>query len=151
MSCISGSYNPAVGPLLQVIILSQDQSGAGEGAQIISGANLPLFLALADTGASSTCVSSKVVESCGLQPSGKTTLSGATGQSVVNQFTFIVGFVFNPIQDPSGRFSGTINQHLVQGCQFTDHGMSFDVLLGRDILCKGSFSLSFDGHFIFSL
>jgi hypothetical protein len=30
-------------------------------------------------------------------------------------------------------------------------GSGFDMLLGRDILCRGVFSMSFDGHAIFSI
>jgi Aspartyl protease len=153
MPCISGSYNPAVGPLLQVVVLpqSQIQSGQGSKASVISGANLPVFMALADTGASATCISSHVAQTVGLQPSGKTTMSGSTGQNTVDQYTFLLGFMLGATQDPSGHISGSLHTSLVQGCEFTNHGFGFDVLLGRDVLCKGSFSLSFDGHFILSL
>jgi hypothetical protein len=44
---------------------------------------------------------------------------------------------------------------LVQGTQVMEFappgGSPFQILLGRDILCKGTFTLSFDGHFTFSL
>jgi hypothetical protein len=32
-----------------------------------------------------------------------------------------------------------------------DPSRSFQMLLGRDILCRGTFTMSFDGHFTFSL
>jgi Aspartyl protease len=153
MPSISGNYNPAVGVIIQVAIVDAAQAAAlGAGQQ--SGQNpskLTLFAALLDTGASVTCISSNVVQSLGLQPSGKTTMSGSTGASTVDQYTFGVVLVFGAQQTPSGAFSGQLNLHLVQGCEFTHHGFGFDVLIGRDILCKGSFSMSFDGHFILSL
>lgn len=39
----------------------------------------------------------------------------------------------------------------VQGLEFNKGVTSFDVLLGRDIICSGALSLSFDGHFLLSL
>jgi hypothetical protein len=109
-----------------------------------------MFAALLDTGASVTCISRNVVQNIGLLPSGKTSMSGSTGQSTVDQFSFLVGFVFAATQNPTGTFSGQLNLHLVQGCEFMSHGFGFDVLIGRDILCKGTLTLSFDGHYTLS-
>jgi hypothetical protein len=112
--------------------------------------NLIMFAGLVDTGASVTCISKNVVQTVGLQPSGKTSMSGSTGASVVDQYSFVVGFLFGQQQTPSGAISGQLHGHLVQGCEFTSHGFGFDVLIGRDILCKGTLSLSFDGHYVLS-
>lgn len=150
MPCLSGNYNPAVGVILQVAILPQShlallQNSAGGPAPQIP--NLTMFAALLDTGASVTCISKSAVQQVGLLPSGKTIMSGSTGASAVDQYTFLVGFLFNAQQAPSGAFSGQLNANLVQGCEFTNHGFGFDVLIGRDILCKGILTLSFDGHY----
>ena len=75
-------------------------------------------------------------------------MSGSTGQSTVEQYTFLVGFVFGTQQTPTRAVSGQLNLHLVQGCEFVSHGFGFDVLIGRDILCKGRLSISFDGHYV---
>jgi hypothetical protein len=107
-----------------------------------------MFAALLDTGASVTCISKNVVQTVGLHPSGKTSMSGSTGQDTVDQYTFVVGFIFGARQTPAGLVSGQLNAHLVQGCEFQSHGFGFDILIGRDILCKGSLSLSFDGHYL---
>ncbi len=48
--------------------------------------------------------------------------------------------------DLGGTVSGNLNMRLVQGSEFTNHGFGFDVLLGRDVICKGGPSLTFDGH-----
>ena len=76
-----------------------------------------------------------------------TNMAGSTGQDIVDQYTFLVGFVFAAQQNPGGSISGQLSLQLVQGCEFVNHGFGFDVLIGRDILCKGAFSLSFDGHY----
>jgi hypothetical protein len=151
MPSLAGNYNPAVGVILQVAIFDPAQVAAIGTQQAAQNANLTLFAALLDTGASVTCISNNVVQKLGLQPSGKTRMSGSTGTSTVDQFTFGVGFVFGAQQSPTGAFSGHLHLHMVQGCEFTHHGFGFDVLVGRDILCKGVFSMSFDGHFILSL
>jgi Aspartyl protease len=153
MPCIAGNYNPAVGVILQVAILPQAQLAVLQVSQQQAAKPLPnltMFAALLDTGASVTCISSNVVQTIGLQPSGKTSMTGSTGQSVVDQYTFLVGFMFGAQQSPSGAISGQLNAHLVQGCEFVSHGFGFDVLIGRDILCKGTLSLSFDGHYVLS-
>jgi len=107
-----------------------------------------MFAALLDTGASATCISKNAIQTVGLQPSGKTNMSGSTGQTLVDQYTFLVGLMFGAQQSATGAISGQLHTHLGQGCVFTSHGFGFDVLIGRDILCKGALSLSFDGHYV---
>jgi hypothetical protein len=153
MPCVAGNYNPTVGIILQVAILQQNQLAALRSPPALQSTlpNLTMFAALLDTGASVSCISKNVVHAVGLLPSGRTSMSGSTGQNVVDQYTFVVGFIFGAQQAPSGAVSGQLNAHLVQGCEFTSHGFGFDVLIGRDILCKGALSLSFDGHYVLSL
>ncbi len=76
---------------------------------------------------------------------------GATGESPVDQFTFGVGFILSPMQQPTGETRMDLAVRSVQGCLFHNSSLAFDVLLGRDIICEGSFTLSFDGHFILSI
>lgn len=150
MPCISGSYNPAVGPLIQVAILDA-ATAMNPGADGDKNPKLDIFKALIDTGATSTCISGRVVSATGLAPSGKTLMTGATGVSYVDQFTFGVGFLLSPEQQPTGETMADVAIRRVQGCLFHNGGFAFDVLLGRDIICGGSFTLSFDGHFILSI
>jgi hypothetical protein len=149
MPLVTGNYNPAAGVLLQVGILPQSQLSMIQTA-VPAGSNptnITMFSALLDTGASVTCISKNVVQKLGLQPSGKTQMSGSTGANTVDQYAFVVGFMFGIQQTATGAYSGQLNAHLVQGCEFVHHGFGFDVLIGRDILCKGSFTLTFDGHY----
>lgn len=146
MPLISGSYNPAVGIIINVAVMDSATMTALQ-SQPSNAPNLTQFSALVDTGASITCISSNAAQTLQLQPSGKTQMSGSTGQGPVNQYTFGVGFLFGAQQNPTGTFSGHLGLHLVQGCEFTNHGFGFDVLLGRDIICKGSLHLSFNGQF----
>jgi hypothetical protein len=110
-----------------------------------------LYMALADTGASCTCLTSKVIQDLGLAPIGRQQVGGVHGSGSTNAYQFQVGFLFPQGQaQPTGLVSTNIMIFQVNGVEFTSPG-SFDVLLGRDILCTGSFSMSFDGHAILSL
>ena len=75
---------------------------------------------------------------------------GTTGTAEVDQFTFGVGFLVPPTQIAPDQSQGTLQIVTVQGLQFAGSA-GLDVLIGRDIICIGAFSLSFDGHFILSL
>lgn len=126
MPCLSGNYDPAVGILVQVGIVPQAQLAAIQAGRITPQnplQQMAFFMGLLDTGASVTCISSNVVNALKLQPSGKTTMTGSTGQTQVDQYTFLVVFMLNPQQLPTGQVTGQANVNLVQGCEFTNHGL----------------------------
>lgn len=148
MPSISGNFNPHLGVLTNVfvarIIKKDPRSEAAEVIQMES------FLALLDTGATKTCISELVSEKLNLLPIGKTQMIGATGEQVVNQYHFAIGFPLSSQQDARGLQVTNIDLKLVTGLQFSSLGTGFDVLIGRDILCQGIFTMSFDGHFNFA-
>lgn len=153
MPSIAGKYNHKTGVLLQIaILLPENMTTFAEpmaSSTDLSG-GVKMFMALLDTGASVTCISKNVIDEVQLDPVGKTRMSGATGVTDVDQYNFCVGFISDAVQQPSGIMSGALQLHWVEGCEFSNHGFGFDVLLGRDILCRGVFSISFDGHFVLS-
>lgn len=150
MPCISGSYKPNVGPLIQIAVVSPElRKQAGNGGEI-NPSKVKMYMALVDTGATCTCISSKVAQEVGLNPSGKAKMIGSTGEEEKNTYRFGVGFLLDPVQQPTGQVSGNLNVHMVNGMEFSQQGSGFEVLLGRDVICKGTFPLSFDGHFILS-
>ena len=156
MPCIAGTYNPAVGPLVQLAIIKPSAeilSGTPDLQLVpITGAlRSPTFYnALIDTGATVTCISPRIVQEVGLQPTGKSMMTGSTGSSAVNTYQFGVGFLTNPRQTPTGQVAGILDVRIVDGLEFAVQGAAFDILLGRDIICAGQFSLSFDGHMLLS-
>ncbi len=89
MPCISGSFDPNVGVLLQVGVLTggalaeaqqHAQSTDSSETQFTgAGAN-----ALVDTGASKTCISHQLAKQPSLSPRGKVDVQGATGSRPVN-------------------------------------------------------------------
>ena len=138
MPCLSGEFNPDVGVHVQV--------GIGErvSPQEVSGEVVP---ALVDTGADKTCVSGHLAQQLGLRPVGKAQVQGATGSKPVNVYhvTFMLNF---------GDQSLVIDDLVVH--EFTTFPSSSErvipqVLIGRDILCRGVFTMDFTGHFTLSL
>ena len=150
MPSVSITYNPSVGPLIQVAIWAPNYRPA-QPPSSASPLQMNMYAALVDTGASCTCISQKVIQDVGLSPIGKQQVGHAQGVSATNSYQFQVVFAFPQSQGPSGAMQAALMAHLVMGLEFVPQpGSTFDVLLGRDIICKGIFIMSFDGHAILS-
>jgi hypothetical protein len=146
MPCIATTYNPSIGPLLQVAIFPPSSLGTSPLPAITSGPHL--YMALVDTGASSTCISTKIVNDLALPPTGKMPVAGVHGSMPANTYQFIVGFILPQRQDATGTILANITPFPVDGIEFANIGCGFDVLLGRDVLCRGQLTLSFSGQFV---
>ena len=136
MPCLSGDYDPTVGILLQVAVL---RGGTLE-SQIPGEA--PVFAGLLDTGADVTCISDRVVSLLDLQPTGKRQVVGATGTGVTNQY-----FVDLLLQFGSQHLGIPNHEVMALGTG----APNFDVLVGRDIICRGVLTVDFAGRFTFSI
>lgn len=113
----------------------------------VTPANVPLlaqFSALLDSGATGTCISTKVAQSLGLGPVGLHPVHGVTGTKATN--IYLVDIVI-----PMASQSGYIIKGLKVAEMPTHVGSSYEILLGRDILCRGVFTMGHDGHFSLSL
>ena len=139
MPCLVIRYNPAVGPLVEVGV---GPAGAFQAAQL-STAETVTFPALIDTGATSTCISLEVAQRLQLNPIGMREMNSATHTVPVN--VYLVD-LFLP-------FGGTA--YVVKATQVMEfspgQGLPYQILLGRDILCRGVLTMSFDGHLTLSL
>jgi hypothetical protein len=101
------------------------------------------FPALIDTGASATCISPGVAQSVGLTPMGMRPMSSATQSVPVN--VYLVDLFL-----PFGNAGLVLPS--IQVMEFIQSGGApFQILVGRDIICRGAFAISFDGHFTLSL
>ena len=139
MPCLSSSYNRAVGPIINVGVYP---SGAFDPTRPPPGP-LVAYPALLDTGASITCISPAVVQAVGLQPIGLRSVVSATHTVPVN--AYLVDLVL-----PFGA-AGLVTPG-TQVLEFAAlHGASFQILIGRDIICRGALTLTFDGHFTLCL
>ena len=95
-----------------------------------------------DTGADRTCISLKLAQSMGLTPIGKIPVAGATGASAMNQYMIDLLLQF-------GEQSLVIADHTVT--EFTTDSPVCEMLIGRDIICRGVFTMDFNGRFSFSI
>ena len=149
MPCFVGDFNPAVGPLINVGVVPYTGVDIGNETDVVK---LHLFQALIDTGATTTCISEQVIKQCSLEPTGKAAMVGVTGEIDVDQFNFQVIFLVGGQTTPDGNYPGGAVHIPVDGLEFQNQkNCAFEILLGRDVLCQGAFSLSLDGHYVFSI
>lgn len=145
MPAVSGDYDPDVGILLQVVILTGGVVQATQRAEdvgndlAVSGAQA---LGLVDTGASKTSISPRLASSLGLKPSGKTLVQGVTGAMQVNSYAvdLMLGF---------GAHSAVIEN--LEVCELDLGQARFNMLIGRDVLCRGVLTMDFARRFTFSI
>jgi predicted aspartyl protease len=121
--------------------------GVAKAGTLVQGqpvaASIAGYPALVDTGAAMSCISPGIAQALGLNPSGKRPMVSATHTVATNEY--IVDLVV-----PFGNLNLVMNAQQVM--EFTaPAGSPFQILMGRDLICRGSLHLSFDGHFTFSL
>ena len=139
MPCLAGSYNQAVGPILNIGVLPPSSG------PIVPGVSpqVTLFPSLIDTGASNTCISPQVAQVLSLRPMGLRQMISATQVAPVNVYLVDLAIPFG---------AATFFRQGTQVLEFTPpQGSPFQLLLGRDVICLGILTLSFDGHYSFSL
>ena len=139
MPCLSGKFSPAEGIILNL-------------ACLLPGTWTPetnltpkYFAALLDTGASHTCISSRVARDVGIAPTSMQQMASATHESVpVNTYLIDLGVVFG------GAIWWEFTN--LQVLEFQPGGSSpYEMLIGRDVICQGALTISFDGHYTFSI
>lgn len=87
-------------------------------------------IALLDTGASVTCISSDVVSKLGLVATGKKNIKTPSGSSTVN--TYLVSVIL----------PDDVNITDVEACDSAIGDQGLDVLIGMDIITRGDFAVS---------
>ena len=139
MPCLSRNFDPAIGPLINVGVLPAGLLTPGT----VVSTQVTTFPTLIDTGATLRCISPGVAQTVGLQPIGMRAMVSATRAVPVNVYLVDLLLPF-----------GTAGL-LVPGTQVMEFapggGSPFQMLVGRDIICQGVLTISFDGHFTFCL
>jgi hypothetical protein len=139
MPCLSGKYDPAIGAIINIGVIQAGIITPG----VKSAGEIKIFPALLDTGATVTCISPEVARVLGIQPIGMQPMVSANQAKPANMY--LVDLVL-----PFGT-SGFVMQN-AKVMEFTPFGSApFQMLMGRDIICKGALTLTFDGHYSFSL
>ncbi len=135
MSCVHIEYAPALGVLLDIAI-----APPGEEANPADGK--VMCKALVDTGATHSCISAEIAARAGIAPDG---------ELLVNSASEVAARV-KPY--PANLVIPGVNLTVPQ-ITLTEAALppesEFQALLGRDILCRGSFHLDFSGNAVFCI
>jgi hypothetical protein len=103
-----------------------------------------IFSSLVDTGATTSCISAAVVAALGITPAGMRPMGSATQTSVAtNTYLIDLAIIFTGV---NWWFPNLLVFEYTPAQNCGHH-----ILVGRDILCKGAFTLHSDGHFSFSI
>jgi predicted aspartyl protease len=137
MPVLSGKFSPA-GILLTLACLPPGVWNPAANPQ-----SQP-FVALLDTGASLTCISPKVAKALGVKPIGLVPVSSASHPNLpTNTYLIDIGVVFGDL---------ITWQSNTQVLEFQPAaGSPYEMLLGRDLICRGALTVSFDGHWTFAI
>ena len=160
MPSLSASFNPAIGPLINLFLtppafLHQAiQSGAGSPAAPIAVHATP---ALIDTGASMTSITAQVAQIARLPLIGKRNVGTAGGTVAANVYLADIAIPFGALpplalgQPTTAVLAQAATIANVTILEFQCASPHFNMLLGRDILCRGVFTFSFDNRYTFSI
>lgn len=147
MACLIGKYNPVKGrPLVDVIVsLDPDEDTAGK----------VLYKALLDTGANRSSISDELAERENFV-STKTVMMRGIGKDKPETpaYDFFVTLVATdfPQRSVDGEdWDRQMTFEVMDAGSFVKGDHKFDVLIGCDILSRGTFHMSYDGHFVFSV
>ncbi len=91
------------------------------------------YVAIWDTGATNTVITSKVVNELGLKPSGKITVQGVGASGTPAQHvcdTYLVNIL---LPNQVGFFGVRVSENSISGC---------DVLIGMDLITRGDFAIT---------
>ena len=118
-------------------------------------ANSARFDALIDTGATTTMISSRVVQTLGLRPINRLAYRGLGGSTWRAGYLFHLAFFDGVVHldDPVADRSNAMNRlrvgtKVINGGELTE--VSFDVLIGMDMISTGTLTISLDGTFSFA-
>lgn len=150
MPCLSAKYNPNLGIFLNIAVTPvggvakiSEALATAVPSQIPSQIQPHLFAALLDTGATKTCISTFAAQQVGLTPIGKRPMTSAT--HVIDTNLYLADLLI-----PFGKESFFVTG--LEMLEFTAPANApMQMLLGMDVLARGVLTLSFDGHFSFSL
>jgi len=159
MPCIWGTHSGSNQLFVVAAILPHSAPAAALGS--FYGGATHSARALIDTGATTTCLSKKVVAAMNIQPVSKVPIHGVSGVATHNGYLFKVGFPF-AIPDamippgapprPPGHVPTALHvmEVVLQGVEFDATNANFDILLGMDVIARGALVVLGNGTFCFS-
>ena len=155
MPCCSGSYDASIGVYLQAVLIPKafkQPDGKPEAADFFPGGVVRSFKAQIDTGAQTTCITKRVIDYYSMKPNGRTEIISVSGQGEVNTFVFTVGFLLGTSPNKIGSaFAGNFFFFpTIMGAEIYAHDDDdLDILIGMDIISRGSLHIEASGYFSF--
>lgn len=132
MPCIWGRHDGSQVFLGVAIVEDSFVDHPPVGGTSVETTSFNVYRGLLDTGAQSTCITSRVAREVGLAPIGKVAIHGVGGLSYHNNYLFKVAFALKlaAIGDelPQGRLH--VVDKPIEGVELAVDGGNFDVLLG---------------------
>ena len=159
MPCIWGQHNGSQ-LFCPVVILPPNVQATAQGSHYPGPA--PMFIALIDTGATTTGLATALVTQLQMQPIGKMQVHGVGGVQHHNTHLFNVAFPFlippgmslpaglPPLPPGQAPMQLQVLHKAIQGCEFNAGNAPFQVLMGMDVISTGSLVVQGNGTFSFS-
>ncbi|MDE0302049.1 MAG: retropepsin-like aspartic protease [Gammaproteobacteria bacterium] len=135
MPSIVRTYDPKTGPLIRVRIVPKGTLDWSKPEQTCEF--------LLDTGANSTLIAPHIAGELGLQPQGRSNLMTASGRASAPYYLADLGLIFD-----EGKVHWEHNHRILA---FPGEALIYDGIIGRDIICRGNFSISREGFYGFYL
>ena len=136
MPCVSTSYDPDIDPLIKVNVSNKNLEKMIVNQKMYVGP-FKTYTGLIDTGAFCTGISKKIVKELSLKKRSQIPISTPSGQKICDTFLIFISFEIMP----NRLFPVTVIE-----CNIVH-----DLLIGRDLIKKGYFSIGFDNKFIFCI
>lgn len=130
--CLTQPFDPRIGPLIEVLASQSNRERGGRGHP----QDAVRCRALADTGATNTCISRKLANILKLQVRSKREMASATGKEPANIY-FADFMILFP-----GGMAPVFSAEVMEYASPPEH----DILLGRDIICSAGGVLVLNGH-----
>lgn len=141
MPSIIRTYDPKYGPLINTRIVPRGKVDWAEAGAVGSLSHTYEFLL--DTGASCTYISPRIAQELDLEPQGRKNMITSAGKNSTKFYVVELGLLFD-----EGKMHWECNHEVLS---FIGDAQGYDGLIGRDILCRGVFTMSKDKYFSFNL
>jgi hypothetical protein len=105
--------------------------------------------ALVDTGATASSITPAAAQRLRLRPAGKRDIITGNGQRRSRFYEFQVALIGDQVHGASGAPSFYVLPEMISGNEFNADGLSFDILLGMDVISQGDLIIRRDGSFTF--
>jgi len=140
MPCLAAQFDPAVGPILGVIITP---SGSIQSLASPNSPTITLTPLLVDTGADATCISPQVAQRLNLTAIGLRPVNVPSGQALLPRYLVDIGIYF-AIQTAGGApvAAPLVMIPNIEVLEFRGQSPHYQGLLGRDVLSNAHFSIA---------